>query len=278
MTEDANKSDEMLRYEQETGKLAVYRGIITESFKKWRNGAKIYKRDKQRIALYISDDEKCRWQRFIEANPSLNISRLIRAAVNFYIDRPGDAGAFQDARQASLGLKNPLTIIKGVSELLLDAYKGRLDADVEARIRDIHSKSLVMEALIKGAIDKPESVGPKYDVLVVDDDPPTVELITGYFEFQRLKVKGMHGPNGVVAEMLDSRPSVLILDVIMPDTDGFALCKQIKNHPVLGNTKVILLTAIPEYHVRKRMDDVGADAYILKPFNLSALDVVKKYV
>jgi CheY-like chemotaxis protein len=268
----------MLKYEQETGKLAIYRGIITESFKKWQRGVKIYNRDKERIALYISEDEKKVWQKFIESQDSLNISRLIRTAVTFYIENHLNAGSFEKVQQVSLDLKTPLTIIKGVSELLLSMYKGRLDADVESRIKEIHAKSLAMEMLIKAAIDKPGFIESKYDILVVDDDPPTVDLLTGYFEFQRLKVKGMHGPTGVVKELLDSRPRVLLLDVIMPDLDGFTLCKQIKNDPLLKDTKVIFLTAIPESHVQKRMDDVGADGYILKPFNLSTLDVVRKYI
>jgi CheY-like chemotaxis protein len=278
ITEDNKKSSEMLEYEQQTGKLAIYRGIVTESFKKWQRGIKIYNRDKQRIALYISEEDKREWQRFIESQDNLNISRLIRKAVTFFIDNHKNAGSYEKVLQVSHDLKTPLTIIKGVSELLLNVYKGRLDPEVEARIKDIYSKSLAMEMLIKGTIDKPGSIESKYDVLVVDDDPPTVELLTGYFEFQRLKVKGLNGPAGVVKELLDSRPKVLLLDVIMPDLDGFALCKQIKNDSQLKDTKIIFLTAIPESHVQKRMEDVGADGYILKPFNLSTLDVVKKYI
>ncbi len=278
ITENIKKTDDMLEYEQQTGKFAIYRGIITESFKKWKQGIKIYNRDKERIALYISDEEKKRWQQFIESQDNLNISRLIRAAVTFYIDNRKNTGGYEKVLQVSHDLKTPLTIIKGVSELLLNVYKGRLDPEVEARIKDIYSKSLAMETLIKDAIDKPGSTESKYDVLVVDDDPPTVELLTGYFEFQRLKAKGLNGPGGVVKELLESRPKVILLDVIMPDLDGFALCKQIKNDPQLKDTKIIFLTAIPESHVQKRMEDVGADGYILKPFNLAMLDVVKKYI
>jgi CheY-like chemotaxis protein len=278
MSEYDSKNDEMLRYETETGKLAIYRGTITETFKKWQRGIKIYNRDKERIALYISEDDKKRWQEYIDKQDGMNISRLIRNAVAFYIENNKNAGNFELVQKISHDLKTPLTIIKGVSELLLNMYKGRLDPDVETRIKEIHAKSLVMDTLIKSAFDKPNEVESKYDILVVDDDPPTVELLTGYFEFQRLKVKGLNGPTGVVKELLESRPRVLLLDVIMPELDGFALCKQIKNDPQLKDTKVIFLTAIPEGHVQKRMEEVKADGYILKPFNLSTLDVVKKYM
>ncbi|NMC04216.1 MAG: response regulator [Candidatus Lokiarchaeota archaeon] len=278
ITEQIQKTDEMLQYEQETGKFAIYRGIVTESFKKWQKGMRIYNRDKERVALYISEEEKKTWQRFIESQDSLNISKLIRKAVSFYIEHHGNAGSFEKVLQVSHELKTPLTIIKGLSELLLSTRKGRLDPDVEARIKEILAKSITIETLIKSVVDKPETIESKYDILVVDDDPPTVDLLTGYFEFQRLKVKGLLGSASVLKELVESRPKVLLLDVIMPDLDGFSLCRQVKNDPRLKDTKIIFLTAIPESHVQKRMDDVGADGYILKPFNLSTLDMVKKYL
>ena len=59
------KTGEMLQYEDETGKYAVWRGIVTEGFKKWKAGEKIYSRDKERISLYVSDETKESWTDFI---------------------------------------------------------------------------------------------------------------------------------------------------------------------------------------------------------------------
>nr|MDO8115330.1 response regulator [Candidatus Sigynarchaeota archaeon] len=273
-------TQDIVRYEQETGKVAVWRGVITESFKKWQRGERIYNRDKERIALYVSEDDKQKWQAFIDSDSgnNLNISKLIRNAVTFYIENINNAGTYEKVAQISHDLKSPLTIIKGFAELLLNTCKGRVDKDVEDKIREIFANSVVMEKIIKATIDNIDTSESRYDVLIVDDDPPTLELLTGYFEFKKISCKGLPTGMGVVKELLESRPKVLLLDVILPEVDGFTLCKQIKNDAALSNTKVIFLTAVPETHVRNKMDECKADGYILKPFNLVTLDVVKKYI
>ena len=58
----------MIRYEMETGKFAIWRGIITEGFKKWQKGEKIYEKNKERIMLLVSGENKKRWQNFIKTN------------------------------------------------------------------------------------------------------------------------------------------------------------------------------------------------------------------
>jgi len=51
------KSDEMKRYEKETGRYAIWRGVVTEGFRKWQKGEKVYHRDKERVSLYVSDKQ-----------------------------------------------------------------------------------------------------------------------------------------------------------------------------------------------------------------------------
>ncbi len=52
----------MRKYEKENDKYAIWRGAITEGFKKWLKGEKIYTRDKERISLYVDDKIKGDWQ------------------------------------------------------------------------------------------------------------------------------------------------------------------------------------------------------------------------
>ena len=56
----------MSQYEKDTGKYAVWRGLVTEGFKKWLKGDKIYLRDKERISLYVSEDTKEKWLKYIK--------------------------------------------------------------------------------------------------------------------------------------------------------------------------------------------------------------------
>ncbi len=53
ISDEIGKSEEMIKYELETGKKAIWRGQITESFKKWQKGEKIYEKDKERITINI---------------------------------------------------------------------------------------------------------------------------------------------------------------------------------------------------------------------------------
>ena len=84
------KSDEMKRYETETGRYAIWRGTVTEGFKKWLKGEKIYDRDKERISLYVSEDTKANWQSFKETHEYSTISALIRDSVDYYIEKKSD--------------------------------------------------------------------------------------------------------------------------------------------------------------------------------------------
>lgn len=106
----------------------------------------------------------------------------------------------------------------------------------------------------------------KHTILVCDDDPLLVELM----EF-RLKAKGydvVTAPDGEEAlrKVASERPSLVVLDAMMPRLDGFAVLGRIKDDAELADTPVIMLTA------RKSEKDIvsalerGADDYLVKPF------------
>jgi len=61
-------------YEKETGKKAIWRGRVTESFKKWQKGEKIYEKNKERVMILVSDEIKKKWQAFIKENEIATIS------------------------------------------------------------------------------------------------------------------------------------------------------------------------------------------------------------
>ena len=64
ISEKITKTKEMKQYEEETGKKAIWRDMITEGFKKWKKGEKIYDKDKERITFYLSPEIKEKWQIF----------------------------------------------------------------------------------------------------------------------------------------------------------------------------------------------------------------------
>ncbi|MEJ2276612.1 MAG: response regulator [Candidatus Lokiarchaeota archaeon] len=231
------KTDEMIQYEKETGRYAVWRGVITESFKNWLRGEKIYSRDKERISLYVSEDTKIKWQNFIKKSDFSTLSKLVRQSVNHFIktskerELDGNLNKLnpQTVSNISHALKIPLTSIKGYSELLLKNYRKDLDGNVLETVRNIFDQSILLENKI---VDFLEDIKPgprNYEILLIEDDVSTIQLITSYFKSKGYTCKGVVSGNKGLEELKSSRPSVILLDIILPDISGYDICKKIKS-------------------------------------------------
>lgn len=101
-------------------------------------------------------------------------------------------------------------------------------------------------------------------ILIVDDEPNILELARMYLEREGFQVECVSTGQDALAKQAASNPDLIILDLMLPDIDGFEVCRQIR---AKSNTPVLMLTA--------RKDDVdkivglelGADDYCTKPFN-----------
>ncbi|MEM8859466.1 MAG: response regulator transcription factor, partial [Chloroflexota bacterium] len=104
-------------------------------------------------------------------------------------------------------------------------------------------------------------------ILVVDDDPNIVRLVRSYLENEGLTV--LTAGNGTLAQQIlrAERPDLVVLDLMLPDKDGWQITQFVRNDDSLKATPIIMLTA--------RIDDtdkivgleIGADDYVTKPFN-----------
>jgi CheY-like chemotaxis protein len=279
------KTEEMKHYEEETGKYAVWRGTITEGFKKWKKGEKIYDRDKERISLYVSEDMKEKWVEFIQEKDISTISKLIRESVNYFIDKQSQLIKddltnmdLQTISNISHALKEPLTTIKGFSQLLIENYKNELDEEIQTTIQNIFDQSIQLENKIINILDNIKVETNKYDILLIEDDLATIRLLTSYFESKGYTCKGVISGTKGIEELKNSLPKLILLDIILPDLSGYDLCKMIKSDNKFKNIPVYLLTAIPGSEVRKKLDEIKADGYILKPFDFSDFEELFKYL
>jgi CheY-like chemotaxis protein len=274
------KTDDMKRYEVETGRYAIWRGIVTTSYKKWLKGEKIYHRDKERISLYVSDETKKKWSDYTENDGSLTISKLIREAVDLFIENnsnQNDHGLSnldpETISNISHTLKEPLTSIKGYSQLLLENYKERLNEQVLDTVKNIFEQSILLEKKIINILDNIK-IEPEYDVLLIEDDLATIRLIKSYFESRGFKSKGIVSGSKGLEELGNTTPKLILLDVILPDLSGYDICKTIKSDKEYKNIPVYFLTAIAGSKVEKNLEETKADGYILKPFNFSDFEVI----
>ncbi|MCU6434035.1 response regulator [Undibacterium sp. Jales W-56] len=103
-------------------------------------------------------------------------------------------------------------------------------------------------------------------ILVVDDDQKTRTLLKAYLEKNQYEVKLAHNGESFLTEFqrYADELSLVILDVMLPDTDGFALCKVVRNR---SNVPIIMLTASSDETDRIVGLELGADDYIAKPYS-----------
>ena len=103
-------------------------------------------------------------------------------------------------------------------------------------------------------------------LLVVDDEPDIVELLSAGLRYSGFVVEVAAGGRQAVTVARTFRPDVILLDVMMPDVDGFDVVRRMRGE---GNkTPVIFLTAKDAIADRVRGLSLGADDYVVKPFSL----------
>ncbi len=103
-------------------------------------------------------------------------------------------------------------------------------------------------------------------LLLIDDDPNLILLVKDYLEFRGYNVDTAE--NGREAlEVLDQNiPDMIICDVMMPEMDGYALVKHIREEPVTNRIPVLFLSAKGQSQDRVKGLNEGADVYMVKPF------------
>ena len=110
-------------------------------------------------------------------------------------------------------------------------------------------------------------------ILVVDDDSAINELIKINLELQGYAViQAFNGVEGFAKAKQDN-PSLIILDVMMPDVDGYTMAQRVRQCPEISDTPIIMLTALSELNNKVEGFNIGVDDYLTKPFEIDELIV-----
>lgn len=104
-------------------------------------------------------------------------------------------------------------------------------------------------------------------VLVVDDIEGNARLLSSLLTADGHSVRTAAGGTQAVRMVLDDHPDLVLMDVMMPEVDGFEACRQIKRQPATRLTPVVLVTSLNDMDSRIRGIDAGADDFLSKPFN-----------
>jgi two-component system alkaline phosphatase synthesis response regulator PhoP len=104
-------------------------------------------------------------------------------------------------------------------------------------------------------------------VLVVDDDKEIVRIIRAYLEKAGYNVSTAYDGETALHIIRSDRPDLVVLDLMLPDRDGWSITRIVRGDPSLAATPIVMLTARVEGEDRVMGLDLGADDYIPKPFN-----------
>ena len=115
--------------------------------------------------------------------------------------------------------------------------------------------------------------GQKKCILVVDDNPDDIKLLEAAFlpALDRYEVHSAGGGFQAIYKIGDIKPDIVILDLVMPDMDGFKVCERIKSAPETKDIKVIAVTAYYNGDKEDKAYRSGADAFFRKPLDLKML-------
>lgn len=103
-------------------------------------------------------------------------------------------------------------------------------------------------------------------ILVVDDTPSIRELISGYLRDNGHQVvEAFDGKDGL-SKALDNQPDIVVTDVVMPEMNGFELCRSLKKNPRTQNVRIVVCTSKNQDIDRLWGMKQGADIYLTKPF------------
>ena len=287
-----DKNEEMKQFEKETGKKARWHGQITENIYKWKRGEKAFDENKDRISLYLPEGMKDDWITFAKSNKFTTLSSLIRDSVKFFIkyrtkivinNNGEDINLFSNI---SHDLKEPLTSIKGYLQLFLQKYGNSLEDAKILMIDNALNRCLTLENKIIEYLDSTEinkgnlieKNTTKYDILLIEDDVETVNIITSYFEMKGIICRGVFNGSEGLKELKRATPKLVLLDIMLPDMSGEEIMGVIKSNNNLKDIPIFFLTAISETEAKKLADDLNATGLILKPFDLKQLDVVLNHL
>ena len=104
-------------------------------------------------------------------------------------------------------------------------------------------------------------------ILVVDDDKEVVRLMRGYLEQAGYEVLAAYDGETAIHILRREKPDLLLLDLMLPDRDGYDITRLVRGDPALASIPIIMLTARVEDTDKIIGLEIGADDYVTKPYN-----------
>jgi CheY-like chemotaxis protein len=189
---------------------------------------------------------------------------------------PADSAAFtaalkdlRDRRLVQQVEVDPFTSAWNADVLKLAQRPGQAQAD--ASLASLQRAGFHVE-IARERRSPPRSPGQALNVVVVEDDPQLSSFTSTLLSLSGFAVRTAAHREEVVQQIRrPPRPDLILLDVVLPDADGFDILMRVRQHPVLAEVPVIMLTGKATREAVLKGIAAGADGYITKPFEPHAL-------
>ena len=111
-------------------------------------------------------------------------------------------------------------------------------------------------------------------ILVVDDNEDNAHIIRDYLESRGYPIHVAYNGDEAMTLFEKVKPSLVLLDVMMPGRDGWQVCREMKDSEAGAGVRVIMVTALQDWTDKRQAIETGADDFVEKPFELAKLAAV----
>src|SRR5688500_15379937 len=115
---------------------------------------------------------------------------------------------------------------------------------------------------------------PLPSILVVDDNEDNAHIIRDYLEARGYVIFVAYNGDEAMELFEKEKPSLVLLDVMMPGRDGWQVCREMKESEAGRGVRVIMVTALQDWTDKRQAIETGADDFVEKPFELAKLAMV----
>jgi len=249
-------ADEDISCEFDSGKMEhILYNLLSNAFKFTPDGG--------RIQLCLSDGVKNGY-RFVEISVIDSGQGMTEEDKQKIFDRfyQGSAKSYEKISSTGIGL--------GLTKDFVELHGGTLS--VESKLGKGSKFTFTIPVIKTESTDDAEESGDMNErrIVVVDDNPDILSFIKMNLRDQYEIITASNGTEGL-ERIIAACPDLAICDVMMPDLDGFELCRRIKANELTSHIPVILLSAKDNASDQEAGFRCGADAYITKPFSIKVL-------
>lgn len=210
--------------------------------------------------------------------PDAQLALLVRFDGNLTLQQVH--AAMSPSARKSFGADFQALLARGlVAPLDLDPFASRFhaelgnlgalagDARADAAMQSLQRSGFFVQIAREHKDARLPAPGEPLTVLVVEDEPVLARFVESYLKLSGMDVRLAADRAGVVAGLAEAPlPHLVLLDVMLPDADGFDILMRMRQHPVLKRLPVIMLTAKATRQAVLKGLVAGADGYLTKPF------------